>query len=179
MRSWPARFGPVAKHRLRLGGAALYLLVVGVGAFTAFPYNLPDAWFAPVYGVMDYVAANNDFGYFAPAVSSQIQTSFRVYEPGRPPVTLDFLTDNPELNIRINSLVTVAMKQPLLQDVCARSWAAFVLGSYPRAERVAVVTQAYFVPTLAAYRAGQRPRWIRVHEVEFERTAYAGSELRR
>ena len=160
------------RGRLLAWGLGLgYLALVSAGAWTSFLYSLVGRPKTLVYAGMDFVGANNDFGFFAPAVSSQVQAQVTLRDAQGRATNYDFSAGNREIGFRLNSIVTLSMRRPVLRDVCVRSWAAALLGNCPEARQVTVVARYYRVPTMRQYRAGQRPTWVPFYEGTFERTA--------
>lgn len=100
-----------------------------------------------------------DYRFFAPKVASDMRAGFFLEEPDGTSTFEAFAADNAEVGLRYHCLVASSMRNERLRDLMARSWSAVMLGSRPWATRVTVVAQAYELPTMAAFAAGQAPRW--------------------
>lgn len=106
------------------------------------------------YGLMS--GAANRFGFFA-EVGTGCRVTFTLtdadgenwqdsLDPGV----------NREAEMRFNGSI---YKINEIGEPLARSWAATMLGRHPHARQVLVQFETYEVPSMAEFRAGQRPQW--------------------
>lgn len=161
-------------RRLVWALGALYLTVATLGAWTTYPYTHAGRFNEIVYALMDVTATNNDFGFFAPSVASQVQVHLLFHDAQGHTESYDLWSNSREINFRLNSVITTAMRRPALRDICARSWAASLLGNRPAAQRITLIAYAHLMPTMAQYRAGVRPAWQPFYEGTFERVTPNG-----
>jgi hypothetical protein len=110
-----------------------------------------------------------DYRFFAPAVASDMRAGFFLEQADGTTEFEAFATDNRELSLRYHCIIASSMRDERLRDLMARSWSAVMLGSHPDATRVTVVAQAFALPSMSAFVAGQEPRWNVVYAAAFDR----------
>lgn len=110
------------------------------------------------------------YGFFAPGVSPELRATFHI-EDGAGAVTTDVLETGvtPEANRRFKNLVT---KLRLARGVAGArlftlSWAKRMFGRHPSAKSVTVRVEAYDLPTMEAWRKGQRATWRLLYQETF------------
>jgi hypothetical protein len=144
----------------------LGLVVCGASGLVPFrkTYGLGRA--LATYG--DYSGANNAYGFFAPSVAAEWQTTFSVCETATRCTDVDEDRPNAEVEVLLTT-IDALYTEPDVRDLLAASWAAVELGRYPRAEAVLVKGAFFDVPPMAGYRAGQRAGWRNVYGYAFSR----------
>jgi hypothetical protein len=148
-------------HALWVAAAAVHLALVICGAAkielpeTSLPGRAVAAYRA-------YSGSNNGFGFYAPAVASELRATYRICREGkcaaapRPPAM------NREAALLLTSVYGV-------RDVLAASLAAAQFQRAPDAGVIVVRAEAFFVPTMEEYRDGKRPEWRTGYEYAFTR----------
>lgn len=160
---------PSARHWIAAGAAALHLTVVAAFVW-AGPPAADSAPERVLRAYQNLTGLFRDYTFFAPSVASDLRAGFLLDGGGDdPPTFISFLAQNREIGFRYNSLIASTMREPRGRDLFARSWAAFILGSQPDARRVTVVVEAYDVPSMEAFRAGEPARWRLVYAGQFSR----------
>jgi hypothetical protein len=127
--------------------------------------------------------ANAGYGFYAPEVGSSYRTNF-LLQDAQGTTWLDSFeqVDSPEARLRFVGIVESAFGSgaaetaPDRRGRLVKSWAATMFARHPSARSLAVVVEAYDVPTMAEYRAGQRPCWNIVYSARVERDSHAGQE---
>jgi hypothetical protein len=151
--------------------AALHLAAVGVFLWTDVARGTTDTAFDR--GVRTYKSLSgvvSDYRFFAPAVASDTRTGF-LLELRDGSTRFEALeTEGLEVGLHYRCIVASSLRsQRETQDVLAQSWAAVMLGVHPEASRVTVVTQSYALPSMHAWREGQRPDWTTQYTGTFDR----------
>jgi hypothetical protein len=157
-------------HAFLVGLAATHLVLVacGAGGWTLVPDDTPANRWLRLYGELS--GADNRYGFFAPAVGSQLRTLFTLQdEQGRTWTDTHEHGRTHEGNLRFGGLTDAAWAHGNLDPVQLRSWAAAMLGRHPTATSVTICIQAYSVPTMSDYRFGKRPEWLPVYETTYAR----------
>ncbi|UQA55111.1 hypothetical protein [Polyangium aurulentum] len=162
---------------MMLALAAAHLVCVSLSALGVRPPggSLPGraiAWYAALSG------ADSNYGYFAPFVGTQLRLTFEVTdrvgrmteEPFRP-------GDNREVALRIANLVAMFWSQDDgFRRALSASLAGKVLATRPEAESVAVRLDVFEMPTMEAYRQGDRPWWALYYRARFVPRAKLGAQ---
>lgn len=152
-----------------LAGAHLVLVGLGASSQVGRLGQGPVARSVQWYGAM--TGADAGFNFFAPQVGSEMRVRFDLSDDtGR--VWADELTAdaNQEVRLRIGSMTGLFPAEPEAEPVrldLAASWAATMFGRHPDAHRVVVWVELYDVPSMADYRAGERPAWVPVYSATF------------
>lgn len=111
-----------------------------------------------------------DYSFFAPNVASAIKVGFLVEDAeGSDPKLVTFDADSREIVFRYSCIMKAGMQDVRVRDLFAQSWAALVLSSEPTAKRVTVMAHRMILPSMDAYRRGQRPVWKPIYAGEFVR----------
>ena len=169
-------------HKILVAVAGLHLFMVLLGAIQVdFRYwtNIPSralAWYGSMTG------ANMYYGFFSPGLDVPYRCHFTMIDQEGNEFAEDTLAigSTTESNLRfksINFLGTLSEEDSFKQ---MRSFAATMLGRYPRAEHVRITVQ-YFgvpaaegemvgdVPSMEQYRAGKRSEWHAYHQLILSR----------
>jgi hypothetical protein len=158
---------PTFRHWIVTGIALLHLMWAGLGAFQVPPFQgaTPvDVW---ARGYASWTGANSRFSFFAPGVSPAIRASFDVADAEGRAVQDRFLFDSGAVNVRMHAMMLrFDLKQG--RDTLARAWAASMFGRYPEARAVTVRVEAMALPSMEAYREGERPHWLDAYRAGFE-----------
>lgn len=121
--------------------------------------------------------AGNHFGFFAPGVTSQFRIAYQLRRGGQPAGAGTITTTDPETTFRIHNIVQQfwpASGKPDLRRSLAASLAGKLLAENPEADEVELSVDAYVLPSMAEYRAGERPSW----ETHYKGTFDARSEAK-
>lgn len=150
-----------------LGAAAL--AHVGFITAGALGLDIGRAGALPGYYAV-LTGTEGPYGFFAPGVSPELRAIFHI-EDGSGAVTTDTLETGatPEANRRFKNLVT---KLRLARGVAGarlftRSWAKRMFGRHPSSTSVTVRVEALDLPTMEAWRKGQRPTWRLLYRETF------------
>jgi hypothetical protein len=132
----------------------------------------PLRWYSALSG------ADSNYGFYAPAVSSQVRGCFTlIAEDGTTWTdTLDQQRNSEaarRLGGSVDKMFTLAPQHqpPGFPRSLAASWAATLFARHPAARQVRVEVQAYDVPTMTDCRGGARPGWQTLYQANFTRTA--------
>jgi hypothetical protein len=149
-----------------LAAAHLSLVVCGACSLSPLPKTSVAGQALRYYGVLS--GADNGYGFFSPNVASTYRARFAIEGDGPARAV--------ELGVPVNNEVGLRAATPLilfniaeLHDPMAASWAGTIFGQHPDARQVTVRVEEYDIPTLRAYRQGERPRWRPVYEALFAR----------
>jgi hypothetical protein len=142
----------------------LALVACGAAGLRLLPASNIAGQTLRCYGALS--GADMGFGFFAPAVGSQMRAVF-VLTDGTGHTWEDDLEagHNHEVKLRIGALINqfpVADQEEFLRRDLAASWAGTLFARHPTAQQITVRVEAYDVPSRAEYRAGARPAWVHV-----------------
>jgi hypothetical protein len=155
--------------RLKLAActAAFHLVVVvcsASGGLSLLKKGLPGPL---LYRYAVLSGADNGFGFFAPSVAATNRTRFAIAD-GAGKAHEVTLGEAPNHEVRLRSGTPVVLfGVNELRSPLAASWAGKVFGRHPEARAVNVRVEEYEVPSMAAYRAGERPQWLAIYEETF------------
>ncbi len=153
---------------LVLAGGHLLLVVCGAVHWPLLGHDNPAGRTLRVYGAM--TGADYSYGFFAPGVGSQLRATFvLVDKEGR--TWTDVVGDGAshEAGLRMGNAISW-FYYPQSRPGVAASLAGTMFGRHPRAEQILVKVEFYHVPTMAEFRAGERPGWYPMYEAQFSRT---------
>jgi hypothetical protein len=155
--------------RFTIAWAVGHLIAVATAAaHLSLDSSKPPGNLVRAYG--DLTGAANNYGFFAPAVASQIRARFLI-APAEGPSSVDTLeVRRPETDLRLNTMLSFFGVSEA-QDLLARSWAATMFGKHPEAVTVTVVADTFILPTMREYREGKRPQWVEFYRGVFARAA--------
>lgn len=119
--------------------------------------------------------AGDSYSFFAPEVGPQLRARFTLSTPqgNRFEETLE-TGKSREVGFRLGNLagtVYIVGQRTDLRRAFLGALAASRLGAHPNADRVQVTIEEWVMPTMAAYRAGARPRWRPLHVATFVRSS--------
>jgi hypothetical protein len=146
----------------------LILVACGAAGLSLLPDSCPPGRALRWYGAV--TEAGNGYGYFAPSVGSPSRVTFLLSD-GAGRTWADALDPggSPEVRLRVGT-IALQSADPELRPHLAASWAARMFGRHPDAREVVVRIELHELPSMAQYRAGERPRWEKVYEATFRRT---------
>lgn len=124
-------------------------------SWPAFRSGANPLWrYLRVYGA--YTGASNAYGFFSPAVPSarRVQVTALCGEQSIP-VEIPL---RGESRNRLTSITSLTSYRQIEQGVVG-SFGAYALAKYPCASAALVKVEYFAVPSMAAYRRGERPRW--------------------
>ncbi|HXN15008.1 MAG TPA: hypothetical protein VN878_01440 [Usitatibacter sp.] len=116
----------------------------------------------------NYSGTYTHFNFFAPSVSTQFRTHFRVGAADGTVKSVDITTPSAEANLRIATMFNAFQIEPARPQLM-RSWAAYLLAKYPEAEWVEAKVEELNIPSLAELKAGKASDWIEVERKAFVR----------
>ena len=137
------------------------------------------------YGTMS--GADSNYGFFAPAVGSKHRARFLLAnaEGDTWEEALD-QTGSGETRLRLSGIVEEpfmsgqAEDHPEWRRRLVTSLAATMFSRHPNAVSLKMEVEAYDIPPIASYRAGERPKWVKLYQAEFQRqpppTAQPGTD---
>jgi hypothetical protein len=138
---------------------------------------------ARTYGA--YSGSDSSYGFFAPSVGPQIRATFTLSDDsGRTWTDTLESRSNREVELRIGGIVALFCSTDE-RDALAASLAATMFGRHPEARFVTVQAESYGttgtaatsqedlyqLPSMANYRAGERPMWRVLYQATFTRGA--------
>ncbi len=153
---------------LALAAAAHLILVASSAAhFRLIEPRTTAGRAIAAYGALS--GSDNSFGFFAPHVAPEFHLQFTITgadgrtweEPANRGLTR-------EASLRFDSMTSLFVYEHL-QTRVASSWAAALFGRYPEATRVEMKLEAQDMPTMEAFRDGNRAEWETVYEGDFSR----------
>lgn len=147
----------------------LHLMTVAAFLWAGFPGDSSGRLSDALRTYNNLSGSFRDYTYFAPAVGDNYKAAFILEDARGQSRLINFISDNREVDLRFQCIITVGMRREVLRDVFSQSWAALLFGSNPNAQKVTVMARRASVPTMADYRRGQRPSWVTVYAGEFAR----------
>jgi len=158
------------KLRWTIGLGLLHLVAVIVGATEA---NLSSDAFKLLryYGSLSGSAAN--YSFFAPSVGSPLRASFYLTDDkGATIVEEADASDDREIALRLGNVVDAfrdKLQDEKVRRSIAASWSGLVLSKYPSARKVRFVLDEFHIPTMEAFRGGEKMAWVEDYSASFER----------
>jgi hypothetical protein len=156
------------KVRLLLGIAIVHLSLAALSAAHLRPISDASPPGRAVYAYSEIAAVNNNFGFFAPAVASQVRVRFTLCDKGGHCSPDTLATGSDEVNLKLHTMYSFFMVSEA-QDLLARSWAAQMLARHRDAETVMVEAEIFQLPTMIEYSAGRREEWMPFYHAVFAR----------
>jgi len=158
---------PRRRRTVWIAAACVHLMLVVCGAAgIAVPRKFFAGRLLATYG--DYSGANNGYGFFAPSVAPEWRTTFVVCTSEKLCIDVDHHPPNAEAEALLTTIDSM-YTEPDVRDLLAASWAAVEFGRFPDAHAVIVKSSVFDVPSMAAYRAGQRAEWRNIYGYAFRR----------
>ncbi|WP_434380614.1 hypothetical protein [Melittangium boletus] len=149
--------------------AAVHLLLVLVGAahVRLFPATSTPHQLHMAYGA--WTGATSGYAFFAPGISQAHRISVDLTLPSGEVVHEPFRFSNDSLDIRAYSMAlrfSAWNRKADYQDNLARAWAATMFGRHPEARQATVRVEKMELPSMEAYRAGERPSWTELYRAD-------------
>jgi len=147
------------------------MLLVILGA-AYFPFGKLGALGEALQAYGAAAGAINSFGFFVTTAEDHVYAHFYVVDEGgqRRPVRLE-TGHSHESDLRIRGISDNFFMPDYdaarFQRSLAASLAGSLFGRYPDATEVMVRLDKFTTVSMAAYRAGERPRWDTVYQVSF------------
>lgn len=148
--------------------AALHLAFVALFIWTDFSEGDDSPGLRALRSYKSASGIFRDYRFFAPAVASDMRAAFVLRKADGASELVPLAADNLEVGFRYNCIIGASMRNERVRDLMAQSWAAAMLGLHPEVPRLTVVAQAYDLPAMADYAAGERPRWQTVYGGTFD-----------
>lgn len=156
------------RHNVLLACAIIHLSLAGLSAAHLRPISDSRPAGRVLYAYCEITGANNNFGFFAPAVASQVRVRFTLCDKAGQ-CSLDSLaTRSDEVNLKLHTMFSFFTVSEA-QDLLARSWAAQMLARHPDAQSISVEAEMFQLPTMTEYSAGRRPEWPQFYRAVFAR----------
>jgi len=136
-------------------------------------HDLLGKWpvFAPVTALTDYYSAitfaNRNFGFFAPSVTSDWNTDFKLTSATGQVRRWALRLPNREMHVKMYSMIGHFGESDATMDLFARSWSVKAINENPGVVRVDVVVTQNYIPTMAEYRAGKRIQALPYYRTTF------------
>ncbi len=156
-----------------LAAAACHLLLVACGALRIVPFAEDHLWGRIVETYRACSGADNSYGFYAPAVSSEWRVVFDIHDTAKQRWTEASEKPGDTEFYLLLSTINELFAQEGLRDLLAASWAGDVFAHHPEADIVLVEPQVYLVPKMAEYRLGRKARWRTVLVFAFTRADVA------
>jgi len=156
--------------------AVAHLVVVVGGASNTLPQRSSGMPGETLRSYARVSGADSEYGFFAPAVGAEQRARFVLMDADGFTWS-DSLDEakNPEARLRLMNIVEhpfmsgAAAELPAWREQLVKSWAANMFSRHPRAVSLTVIVEAYAVPTMAEFRAGQTPNWMTVYVAQLQR----------
>lgn len=146
------------RYALGISAVLVHLVLVGFGAADAVPVSEDHLTGRLIETYRAFTGADNGYGFFAPGVAAERRVVLHVFN-GRDWLDVDEGFAGRESSFRLTTM-TGLFGEEVLREPLAASWAARALGAVPGASVVLVEVEVYWIPRMAEYRRGERPRWI-------------------
>ncbi len=161
-------------QKIWLAVGLLHLGFVTAGAFQADLRMAAIEWMADQYG--KYSGSKSGYGFFAPGVDTVLRATFRVFDAGGKVIAVVPLEQgkNREADLRVGNIIGWFWRdnpQRKQQRAMTASWAGKIFARYPKATAVEVVLEQYDLPSMAEFRAGERPKWTQYYTAKFMKRA--------
>jgi hypothetical protein len=147
--------------------AFFHLYIIVCGALEIPPG--PGKWlgrFLEAYGA--WTGAEMDYSFYSPAISEDLITRVTCLSKTGETSTYDVGSTTAEVDLRMNTMSGLMFESQTL-DLEARALSAYVLGQIPDSRSATVYVYLHRVPTMAAYRNGERPALEEFYRAEFAR----------
>ena len=142
------------------------LLLLGLVSLKAFgnlgrerPWIGRFPWLAAVVETITQLTVlQADYGFFSPNIASDTRVEITVSRPGGGEFrAVPAVFANREVKLRFHTSTAAFKAFGAYREVLARSLAAKVYTTHPDAAFIVVTAYDYRLPTMAAFRQGQRP----------------------
>lgn len=145
----------------------LGLVICGAARFAPVPHNTRVGDAIACYQA--YTGSDNGYGFFAPGVASAKRVVLHGYHAQENEwVTRIENGVGREVQLRLSTTAGLFSQEEHHEEMAA-SWAAWMFGEDPDASPVIVEIQAYAIPTMSEFRAGERPDWQPMEVFPFAR----------
>jgi|GEM_PF-1148163 len=135
----------------------LGLVICGAVRFAPYPQNTRVGDALRCY--QSYTGSDNAYGFFAPGVASAKRVVLHGYHAQQNVwVTRIEAPVGREIQLRLSTTAGLFSQEGHHEQLAA-SWAAWMFGEDLDASPVIVEIQAYAMPTMSEFRAGERPDW--------------------
>ena len=155
--------------------ACVHLALSVCGATEIVPARSLSATVQSQYGFL--TGADAGFSFFAPSVASLARVTFTLRDAdGRTWSDTIFGDTHTAWGLRSSAVFDslAEMEERIIRGVTG-SWAALLFGRNPQATEIVVAVEVEGLPTMEAWRAGERSHWIPVYRATFERGATAAA----
>ena len=119
---------------------------------------------------MDVAGLYRGYGYFAPAVGSDVRAAFILTDSSGGKTFVDFNTPSREVSLHYDCMIRESMRMPSVRDAFTRSWAAYVFNQYPHAAIVTVIAEMLDLPTMAQFVHGAKASWRIIYLANFRKS---------
>ncbi|MEZ4888579.1 MAG: hypothetical protein R3E32_27895 [Chitinophagales bacterium] len=119
-----------------------------------------------VYSI--YAGTNTGYGFFSPNVPTKHYVHFELTDKDEVSSVQLPAISSQEGMTRFSSNVSLFKQNEVLQDLQARCWGLRMLELNPESKQVKVMMSAYVIPSMEAYRKGERPSLESTGLYEFE-----------
>src|ERR1044071_1720116 len=147
--------------------AGIHLSIIAIFIWSDVVFHYPDSIGRWISIYMDYAGSNRDYSFFAPSVANGLRAFCIVEDSSGKETVYSISTSNGEANFRFDCLVSACMRKPEGMDMFGQSWAAFYLGQQADARKAIIVSQSYQLPSMEAYRKGDRAKWKTIYTGTF------------
>ena len=147
------------KHTIYFVLAALHLLMIALFASHFQQWANAEAPAVKALSIVgDYTGSNNIFSFFAPALSDQPYVVYTTKDTAGKEHILDITGTSPDFTNRINNIYGyLTLKEG--REIFSAGLAQFVSNQYPGTQQVRVAMVIQQIPTMSAFRNGQRCQW--------------------
>ncbi|HMB63687.1 MAG TPA: hypothetical protein VKN36_11480 [Eudoraea sp.] len=154
--------------------ALMHLVLVNLFIWTNFENKETSGIYEYLRIYRDFSGCFRDYSYFAPNVANDTRAGFITKTEQETLHFLSFRAENEVVNTRYNNVISSGMRNPEVRELFSRSWATAIFGRDEKIQEVTVFAEAYLVPSIAEYRAGERPFWKVIYVGSFEKNKGEG-----
>ena len=162
-------------HKIYYALAVIHLIMVGLFASHFAEWGKPESLVNKgLSTVGDYTGSNNIFSFFAPGLSDQPYVVYAIKDTLNKEHYIDLQGTSPDFTNRLNNIYGY-LTLPEARPVFSASLAQYVLNRHPEANTVRVAMVIQKIPSLQAYKNGERCKWHFWFNRDFERNLTTAS----
>jgi hypothetical protein len=160
------------QKRIWLTLGLLHIALVAVGAFQL---SLKDGLLQNLNVIYGRISGSTSgYAFFAPGVDSELRAKFLVHNSEGNQIAEVPLEQgkNREADLRVGNIIGWFWREGMetkQQRSMTASWAGKIFARYPEAANVVVALEKYHLPSMAEFKSGQRPHWVKYYTAKYVR----------
>jgi hypothetical protein len=119
---------------------------------------------------MNVAGLYRGYGYFAPAVGSDVRVAFVLTDSTGRRSFVDLSSSGREVSLHYDCMIRESMRMPSVRDAFTRSWAAYIFDQYPHTAVVTVLAETLTIPPMAQFAHGARQTWDIIYVANFSKS---------